>query len=328
MNELETRIFEKLDSLEALYGFTGLVVAVFVIISGLLMWLYLKNYFENYAKSFFNKSIADHQATLIDSIGEKFIEQKGKIDTKIATNQASLIDVIGQKLIEQKGKIDKEITTNQASLINEIGKQFIEQKRNIDGEIANLKGEIEKDISLLQSDLNLITSQQIAYWNHKREAIIDYYSSYAHWVNTILDIPPTGNVDELIKHLEQPYLNKVNEAKLKYEFAEAKLELYFNDDSFMDVKGDLNVKTLKIQNNNEKRISYIKSNHLLGKSTGNFMIDEKVIQQYRDDMLELYKSSRVIQMRVRDALSKALIEITKELDKNIYSPDSQTQIKK
>jgi len=296
--------FEILGKLDNLLGPGGVILGLLVFILMQMSWVYFRSLSRKKAESFFNQSLAKHQSQLLSKVGQKFIKQRGDID--------------------------KEISANQTKLINTISKQFIEQKRDIDREITKLKGEIEKDVSHLQSDLNLITSQQIAYWDHKREAIIDYYSSYAHWVNTILDIPPTGDADELIKNLEQPYLKKVNEAKLKYEFAEAKLELYFNDDSFMNVKLDLNVKTLKIQSNNEKRISYVKSNHLLGKSTDNFtspnMVDEKVIQQYRDDMLELYISSREIQKRVRNALSIALIDITKELDKNIYSPDSQTQI--
>lgn len=296
--------FEILGKLDNLLGPSGVILGLLVFILMQISWVYFRSLSRKKAESFFNQSLAKHQSQLLSKVGQKFIKQRGDID--------------------------KEISANQTKLISTISKQFIEQKRDIDREITKLKGEIEKDISHLQSDLNLITSQKIAYWNHKREAIIDYYSSYAHWVNTILDHPPIGNVDELINNLEQPYLNNVNETKLKYKFAEAKLELYFNEDSFMNVKGALNVETVKIQNNIQDRISYTKTKYLFGKSKHNFdqshAIDEKVIQQYQDDMLELRKSSRVIQMRVRDALSKALIEITNELDKNIYSPDSQTQI--
>ena len=115
MDELE-KIYEKLNSIEKLYGYTGVAIGIFIIIIGFLAWRYLKSYTENYAKSFFNQSLAYTQASLIDDIGKKFIIQRGEFEKEITS---------------LKGEIDKEISSVQSKLGLITGQQtnFLNERR-------------------------------------------------------------------------------------------------------------------------------------------------------------------------------------------------------
>jgi len=171
MNELETRIFEKLDSLEAL-------------------------------------SLAEHQAKLIDEIGKKFIEQKG----------------------------------------------------NIDKEITNLRGEIEKDISHIQSDLQLITNQKSTFLNQQRDSIVEFYSSYIHWLNIIKNFNPEDEIiSQNIDVESQLYKQREKEAVMRLQMSSGKLDLYVQNDELYQLKKEVVRSTLRLKFNKDEWILQVKN---------------------------------------------------------------------
>ena len=88
------KIYLKLERIENLYGYTGVTIVLFLLVFGFLLWLFLRSYVNNYAKSIFNQSLAKFQSNLLDDIGQKFINQRGEIEKEITG---------------LKGEIDKEI---------------------------------------------------------------------------------------------------------------------------------------------------------------------------------------------------------------------------
>lgn len=115
MDELD-KIYEKLESLENLYGYTGVGIGIFILIIGFLSWKYLTSYAENYAKSFFNQSLAQFQANLVQIIGEKLITQRGEIEKEITG---------------LKGELEKELSLVQSNLGLITGQQtnFLNERR-------------------------------------------------------------------------------------------------------------------------------------------------------------------------------------------------------
>jgi|GEM_PF-4518409 len=256
MNELETRIFEKLDSLEALYGYMGIGIGIFVIISGLLIWLYLKKYFESYAKSFFNQSLANHQAKLIDEIGKKFIEQKG----------------------------------------------------NIDREITNLRGEIEKDISHIQSNLQLINNQKSNFLDQKRDSLVEFYSNHDNWLVTVVNFSPNRMTLKDIDETSILYKQKTEEAMIKCQISSGKLDLYVQDDELSQLKSDLLLITCELQVKKNAWIIDLKNSFLELKR-----LDEplKKFNQLREKESEIYDRLEPVKRKVRIKITQILSEILK-----------------
>lgn len=264
MNELEIRIFEKLDSLEALYGYMGIGIGIFVTISGLLIWLYLKKYFESYAKSFFNQSLANHQAKLIDEIGKKFIEQKG----------------------------------------------------NIDREITNLRGEIEKDISHIQSNLQLINNQKSNFLDQKRDSLVEFYSNHDYWLVTIISFNPNKMIMIDLHETSSLYQQKMDEAMIRCQISSGKLDLYVQDNELSQLKSELLNITHELQFNKEAWIVQVR-NSWLGFKGGHHLIpggiDEprKKANQLRKKENEIYDKLEPIKWELRTKISTILSDILK-----------------
>ena len=182
MDELE-KINNKLESLESLYGYTGVVIGLFVLVSGFLLWRFLTTYSENYARSFFNQSLAKVQANLVQEIGEKLIIQRG---------------------------------------------------------------EIQKDVAELRSNLSLLTGQKSNYLNEMRNCMTRLYECQTDWANTILD----KSAYQLSEHdmgIRRRFLGDIDEARHRYHVATASFNIYIEDNELNQIMADLLIATNKMQ---------------------------------------------------------------------------------
>lgn len=63
-------IFEKLEQVERLYGITGVLIAIILVVSFILIWKYLTKTVENQAKITFDKELADYNKGIQKELSE------------------------------------------------------------------------------------------------------------------------------------------------------------------------------------------------------------------------------------------------------------------
>lgn len=81
------QIIERLDEIEKLYGITGVILAIIIIIGFILIWKYLIRTIDNQAKITFDKKMADYNkeiqeelANLNDELNYLTTQKLGNID--------------------------------------------------------------------------------------------------------------------------------------------------------------------------------------------------------------------------------------------------------
>lgn len=96
MDELD-KIYNKLDSIQQTFGYTGLIIVLCTIAVMVAYWIFFNSYFKYLAKSIFNQKLSHLQAELVEKIGEKLVQQKGDLQREITMLQSNLNLVAGQK---------------------------------------------------------------------------------------------------------------------------------------------------------------------------------------------------------------------------------------
>jgi len=160
--------------------------------------------------------------------------------------QLLLIYLISFSRKKAESHFNKSLEKYKSDLIVEVGQKFIEQKGNIDEKIANLSGDIQKDVNRLQTDLQLIANQRNNFLNQKRDALVEFYSNYAYWMSTILNCYPNNMISKNALEMSRLYRQKMDEARMRYVISVAKLDLYVQDSELTKLKDDLSNNSYKL----------------------------------------------------------------------------------
>jgi len=142
--------------------------------------------------------------------------------------QLLLIYLISFSRKKAESHFNQSLEKYKSDLIVEVGQKFIEQKRDID-----------KEISRLQTDLQLIANQRNNFLNQKRDALVEFYSNYSQWLSIILNCYPDDMVFTNAAQIARSYQQKMDEAIFKYEISSATLDLYVQDDELTELRDDV-----------------------------------------------------------------------------------------
>jgi hypothetical protein len=112
--------------------------------------------------------------------------------------------------------------------------------------VEKTKAEFNVNLEKLKSELMLITNQTLSLASEKRNAIYNYNEEYHRWYNTTIDLARPSFEQEDMKEL----LRKLVDAKMSYSIASSKIEIFFRDRNFIDVKRQIESKTQQLSDLN------------------------------------------------------------------------------
>jgi hypothetical protein len=210
------------------------------------------------------------------------------------------------KYFEEKGK--NQATKEDIGFITEI--------------VENIKSDLVKQNELLKAELAYSNQHSLSYKNEERNALIDYYKKISACIFFILRFDFTIYDLENYKDLK---LMSLELAKRNYEcdLAEAHVTLFIYDKEFLNLKKDLSILIIQLQDLLEQAIiNYIycctqteiqlsnitKSYEEKSQSTINHYDKIKQIAiNYSNESTKKYKEIHGMQIKMRELINKKII---------------------
>lgn len=131
---------------------------------------------------------------------------------------------------------EKALTKYKGDLVSEIGQNFLNQTE-----------EIQKNITELKSELNLLSGQRSSFLNERRKCLLNLYTAHVDWVNTIIDKSVSVIIDEN-SHLQEGYQAEFRHLNHKVNIASAAYQVFGRDEVLNTLFPQLLVDTTKLQN--------------------------------------------------------------------------------
>lgn len=169
----------------------------------------------------------------------------------------------------------------------------------ITGEIESVKSEFNKDLAILNSNLSLKTQTNFSIQENKRILMIELIEAVNTWIYSIVNFSFSGynilNIGEIKNHRKS-----LEKYKLEFNVLENKLNIFYENANFVDIKKELICTTLEMEYILDKAIltyenlifnkQYHLDNKELKKSKDVQAEISELITKYYDDMLEKYKN--------------------------------------
>ncbi len=127
-------------------------------------------------------------------------------------------------------------------LTAELGEKFINQT-----------GDIQKNITELKSELNLISGQQTSFLNEKRSSLLNTYTAHVDWVSTIMD-KSALDIDENNLHIRKDVVKELTTLKHKFNIASASYQIFGRDEDLNEIMKALLISSTKLQGLKEKQL--------------------------------------------------------------------------
>lgn len=137
-------------------------------------------------------------------------------------------------------------------------------KITFDKELADYNKGIQKELSLLNSEIGFLTNKKIGNVDKEREAIISYLNSYSFWLYGSLEIDilsfKYNNYEDI-----NTILKTIREAYAECNQNWNKLRFWSTDKTIVNASHDLNMALLKYSQYHETTLSKLRHNLSWGK---------------------------------------------------------------
>lgn len=180
MTDIEI-ISKKLDTIQRIYGFTGVVITIILVVAYYLFWKYLLKTVEFKAKISFEKELVDYN----------------------------------------KGMM--------------------------------------KELARLNNELDSVSSKQIGNINSERTAILDYLSTYSHWLYGSLEIDILSFKHNNFEDINN-VLNNIREAHSQCNQSWNKLKFWATDEEIVLASHDLNISILEFSHYHIETLGKLRHN--------------------------------------------------------------------
>ncbi|MEO9891690.1 hypothetical protein [Aurantibacter sp.] len=116
----------------------------------------------------------------------------------------------------------------------------------ITSEIESVKSEFNKDLEILKSNLSLKKQASFSIQENKRILIYELVETFNTWLYSIVNFSFSGyniqNIGEIKTHRKN-----LEKHKLDFNVIENKLNIFYNNKEFDELKKNLTIETLKMQ---------------------------------------------------------------------------------
>jgi hypothetical protein len=121
-------------------------------------------------------------------------------------------------------------------------------------EIESVKSEFNKDLAILKSNLSLKSQSNFSIQEKKRILIYELIETFNTWLYSIVNFSFSGyniqNIGEIKNHRKN-----LEKYKLDFNVIENKLNIFYSNKEFDELKRDLTIATLEIQHILDQAIS-------------------------------------------------------------------------
>lgn len=141
------------------------------------------------------------------------------------------------KFVEKKAEsiFERALAKYKGDLVSEIGQNFLNQTE-----------EIQKNITELKSELNILSGQRSSFLDERRKCLINLHTAYVDWVNTIVD-KSVYSIEDGNLNLRKEYIVEFNQLKQKVNIASASYQIFGRDIELNTIFSALLVDATRLQ---------------------------------------------------------------------------------
>jgi len=196
---------------------------------------------------------------------------------------------------------------------------FKEKGKNIatKEDIEHITEKVEK----IRHDLHFLTESRLSLRMEERNALIDYYTCYQRWLNTVAGASPS-DVDESDSAGFVKINNEIDRAKFEFDSAKSKLGIFVENDDIYELEKSTIIGALSLQHLVQElmcKVEYIHFEMSIIKSNGN---DGALLEKYENKLSEkakLFKNFYEEKLNQYEELVKSSRLLAKLIHDNIKS---------
>ena len=173
--------------------------------------------------------------------------------------------------------------------------------------------EITSKVEKIRHDLHLETESKLSLRIEERNALVDYYTKYHYWLNTILEAAPS-DVDEKNEVGFKEIEARLYKAKFDFDIAKAKFDIFVKNVDILNLEVKTILGALELQHTVQKvmleltrlhfNISVMRKTAELSLQLEKYqeLLDEKadIVRKFNERKLEKYKEVVVDSRALRD----------------------------
>lgn len=114
--------------------------------------------------------------------------------------------------------------------------------------------EITLKVETIRNEMHFLTESKLSIRTEERNALVDYYTRYRYWLQTILNASLV-DVDEDNNDAFDKIQSSIYKAKFEFEMAQAKLDIFVEDQDLFDSEEKIVLGALALQHLVENVIS-------------------------------------------------------------------------
>lgn len=171
-------------------------------------------------------------------------------------------------------------------------------------------GKITREIKSVESKINIVTNNIISYDSIKRQALLDYFGAYNNWERNV--VLANISTDDDFEEENKRTLEKISDAKYKYNLREGEIELFIDDENFYKLRFPLTIKIMELQHNLSQHIAT--TNYIIRSETDlkeRYAKLETENSNYHTFLVENQKGMRTLRNNLTQYLDNILKEIMK-----------------
>ena len=106
--------------------------------------------------------------------------------------------------------------------------------------------EITSKVETIRHEMHFSTESKLSIRMEERNALVEYFTKYHYWLNTILDVSPS-DIDEKDDGVFDKIQSILYKAKFDFDMAKAKLEIFVENQNILDLEQKTILGALAIQ---------------------------------------------------------------------------------
>ena len=164
--------------------------------------------------------------------------------------------------------------------------------------------EITSKVEKIRHDLHFETESKLSLRVEERNALVDYYTKFQYWLNTILDVSPS-DVDEKDEVGFKEIELRLYKAKFDFDIARAKFEIFVRNMDISNLEERTILGAIDLQHVVQKVISELTLLHF----------DIKVLRRTVDSLLKVeeYRNLLAKKMAILKDFNEKKVEKYKEI---------------
>lgn len=165
-------------------------------------------------------------------------------------------------------------------------------------------GEITSKVETIRHEMHFLTESKLSIRMEERNALVEYFTKYHYWLNTILEASPS-DIDEKDDDGFDKIQSILYKAKFDFDMAKAKLEIFVENQNILGLEKKTILGALSIQHLVQKVMIELKQIH--------FKI--YVTRQNSDPTVQLdeYKTNLAEKLEILRKFNEAKLEKYKEV---------------